>query len=255
MADTEGGNADTLDTDLLDGADDAQGEDVFEDDEGGEAGQGEEEGDTRSEADQGHGEAADAQPLRQQSRATRRVQAALEEARASKRETAELRERLDRIERQGTGQTAAQSQEQERQRLEAMDPDERREYQADQRFRRLEAELQATRFQSYDQTEKATFEARAARDPLAARYADRVEARLKEMRKENFNAARDKVLALLIGEDLLAKSGKAAAKQGKAGAARIAGQTTRAGQGRGDQASDRGKAGKSARDRLENVTF
>ena len=152
-------------------------------------------------------------------------------------------------------QTAQQeSPEQVAQRLALMTPEERLEYKLDQAERRNQQTMQSMQFQMQDSGDKSAFVALCASDPVAARYKDRVEAKLTELRSQGQNVNREALLTFLVGQDVRTRGGAAKNKQQKDGQRRTERQSVRPGNSRGDsQPNKRGE--KTLEERLENVTF
>lgn len=120
-------------------------------------------------------------------------------------------------------------------------PYEQRIYEYTQRRdKELRDEMAATRSQLFDSSDRSEFASKAASNPVYARYQDRVETRLQEMRRAGNNAPREAILKFLVGEDALApKAQKAASKQKDEAAARVKA-------ARGSPTNARGDAGKGS---------
>lgn len=144
------------------------------------------------------------------------------------------------------------SEAEEQARLAAMEPHEREAYYADKRIRGLEGSMNALRFQMADTADHAAFHAQVASNPIYAKHAGRVEETLAAMRKKGSTAAREDVLAYLIGKDALmqAKKGKDTKKKAAA-SERVAAAKGKPVSARGDSGAT--KRGKTAAERLEGV--
>ncbi len=175
--------------------------------------------------------------------------------RATRAETTarELTERIARLER--PAQTAPQGPTAEQ--IALMTPDELISYRLGESDKRFQGMLGQIQWQTYETSDKATFNTLKATDPLAAKYADEVEKRLMEMRANGQNVDRDRLFTFIVGEK--ARAGRSVAKQRQAaqGQRNIQRQTVRPGAARSDTTGNRGKVSdQEARDkRLENVTF
>ena len=182
-------------------------------------------------------------------------------AQEAERRAAELQERVERLERAGTGRQtaddAAREEQEFRRSLEMLTPEERAEKITARAERRMENRLAQTQFTLVDQNDKSAFDARAATDPVYRRYQDRVETELAAMRRNGMNVPRERLLAFLIGQDALKRRGEAGGRQRKRTEQERARQTPKAaGGGRSDaRATAKGKQPKTAAERLEDVTF
>jgi hypothetical protein len=173
---------------------------------------------------------------------------ATERAAAAETKARDLEARLARLEQ------PRETPEQVAQRMALMTPEERLEYKLDQAERRNQQNMQAMSFQMQETADKTAFQALRARDSVAERYADRVEAELARLRTQGQNVSREALLDYMVGKDIRSKSGSAKKKQQGDGERRIARQTAQPGNARGDSApAKRGE--KSLEERLENVTF
>ena len=173
---------------------------------------------------------------------------ATERAAAAETKARDLEARLARLEQ------PRETPEQVQQRMALMTPEERLEYKLDQAERRNQQNMQAMAFQMNDGNDKAAFTALRARDSVADRYADRVEAELTRLRTQGQNVSREALLDYMVGKDIRAKGGAAKSKQQKDGERRISRQTAAPGNSRGDSApAKRGE--KSLEDKLADVTF
>jgi hypothetical protein len=118
--------------------------------------------------------------------------------------------------------------------------------------------LSQTQAQTQDVADKAAFDAKAEGNPRYKRYADEVERRLVDLRKQGQSAPREAILKFILGERLLTNNGgKSEQRQRQNGQRRIA-------RASGGQQSPRGDAGGGRQalteaekrlKRLEDVTF
>ena len=188
------------------------------------------------------------------SRGEQRFQRLANESKEAKAEAAELRRELQEFKAQQRQTAQQESPEQVAQRLALMTPEERLEYKLDQAERRNQQTMQSMQFQMQDSGDKSAFVALCASDPVAARYKDRVEAKLTELRSQGQNVNREALLTFLVGQDVRTRGGAAKNKQQKDGQRRTERQSVRPGNSRGDsQPNKRGE--KTLEERLENVTF
>ena len=175
--------------------------------------------------------------------------------RATRAETAarDLTERIARLERPAQAAPQGPSAEQ----LALMTSDELITYRLGESDKRFQQTLGQIQWNTYEASDKATFNSLKATDPLATKYADEVETRLAAMRQQGQNVDRERLLTYIIGEK--ARAGRSVAKQRQTaqGQQRIARQTVRPGAARSDTTGNRGKVSdQEARDkRLENMTF
>lgn len=188
------------------------------------------------------------------SRGEQRFQRLANESKEAKAEAAQLRRELQEFKAQQRQTAQQESPEQVAQKLALMTPEERLEYKLDQAERRNQQTMQSMQFQMQDSGDKSAFVALCASDPVAARYKDRVEAKLTELRGQGQNVNREALLTFLVGQDVRTRGGAAKSKQQKDGQRRTERQSVKPGNSRGDsQPNKRGE--KSLEERLENVTF
>lgn len=175
-----------------------------------------------------------------------RAKAAEQEAKALKEELALERQRLQ-LERKAKDDAA------EAERIAAMDPTERELYSSRKEINNNKQALAYINFKIEDSSDKSQYSAKSIVNPLYAKYADRVEAKLAEMRKGGQNTTREVVLDFLIGRDarLKAEQGDPGAKRRKA-ASRVDAARSKPARGRSDAGGYKPK-GKSAEDRLDGV--
>lgn len=117
--------------------------------------------------------------------------------------------------------------------------------------------LQQLQWNTAEANDKAAYERLKLSDPRAKKYADEVETRLDNLRKQGQNVDRESLLKFVIGEKVFKGGGKAAAKQKKEGEAQIRRQTTKPPAGASDVRGGRTQdsEAEARRKRLENVTF
>ena len=109
--------------------------------------------------------------------------------------------------------------------------------------------------QMADTADRMQFEQLAARDTVAAKYKNEVEARLTKVRNAGFHASREDIYKHILGERVMAARAKASATQGKTGKANIKKQTVPARRTSSDRAGGRTVESEreARRKRLENV--
>lgn len=235
---------------------DASGQDGHEDVEGAEL-EGAAEGDG-SEPEVGQEVAGEPRrPTRGEQRFQRLSQStkeAGERAANAEKRAQELEARLARLERPAPPQERELSREE----LALMTPDELYDYKNGRAMKAIDQRIGAIQFQAAEAADRSEFQMIISGNPVAARFAQQVEAKLVEMRAQGVNAPRANVLKFLMGEAVFARASSAKPKAAAAGQKRIAQQTVRPGNGqRSDTASNRGKMDDAtAREkRLETLTF
>lgn len=168
------------------------------------------------------------------------------------REQAELRAEIQRMR-----QPAAETPEQEAAKLALMEPEQRQEYRFNRQMEALRRQQAATQFQMLDATDKVTFQALAASNPLVKRVAGQVETELAKIRAQGQNVSREQLADYLLGKAIRERGPKAVQQQQRQGERRIQQQRARPSAGRSDQGADRGdaRAAEMRRKRLEDVVF
>lgn len=230
-----------------------------EDTEGTEAEETPEE--TEDEPAEGEELESEDEPAPQPSRAASRVQRLAQE-RTTERE-GRLRAEVERdlLNARLTALSApredtAATQRQEAEYLATLEPHQQVAYLADKRFKAMEAQLTATKFESVDSADRAAFAARATVNPLYKKYETKVEEELQKFRSQGVNYKREVMLDYLIGKDIRLKSEKEAGKPSakKQGAQRrVVATATKPAGATGDVAQYGTRRGKTAEERLSNV--
>ena len=146
-------------------------------------------------------------------------------------------------------------------RISMLPPDERME----QRMLRSEQQnnqrLTFMQIQMADQTDRASYQAKATSDKRFARYEQEVEQRLADLRRQGQNVSREALLKFIIGEKVLGNPAERVRAGRQAAQRRVESQRVRPANTRGDQegANQRRQGGDSEREarrkRLENLTF
>jgi hypothetical protein len=195
-----------------------------------------------------------APPERQPSRGENRFQTLRNENQTLKAEVLDTKRRLEEISRRleqprPQGETPAQRAE----RLSMMSPQEQIAETLREAEQRHEARINAMEFNNVDLASRTQFQAKAAVDPLYAKWGPKVEAFVAEQRAKGLAFYdRDIALALLIGKAALekrtSKEGRAEVRQA---ARRVASQRTRPVNSGSDVPAQR-RTGNSLERRLEN---
>lgn len=203
------------------GDDDNQDDNQDDDQDGDNQDADEDGGDGAADDDAGGGAANSGN---QGGRANNRIRALNEDRETARRERDTLQETLVQTQRQlqelarlQGGNPAAADRLVEQARLDAMDPLQRIEHRLEQSQRELQASIQRTQFESRDMVDKTEFQSLARTNPVVARYNDKVEKALSDMRAGGHTAPRKAVLAYLIGNEALAKIEKGVSKGKDAG--------------------------------------
>ncbi len=209
-----------------------EGEDGAEPDAPEDEGEEGQEGNVDPESRRGGGGASTPRTLR------RRAQEAERERDELRGRNAANEQRLRDLETRVASNPAAQQQaaQQEQEMLLRMSAEEQTQYFYQKGRREVANELQQIRNVQADQTDRMAYAARAATSPMRARLSDRVEAVLQQARAQGRNESREVIYKYLLGDELDSKAAKAVPGQRTAAAARVAGQRTRPGAGRGDAA-------------------
>ena len=159
---------------------------------------------------------------------------------------------------QRTQQQFAQQQIEEQRLRAAWDqagPEDRMAMMLEKQRRETQQVLFQHQMQMADTADRMQFEQLAARDTVAAKYKNEVEARLTKVRNAGFHASREDIYKHILGERVMAARAKASATQGKTGKANIKKQTVPARRTSSDRAGGRTVESEreARRKRLENV--
>lgn len=219
---------DTVETET----DDTEGETQEAEGEEGSEGEGESAGEEETSAGEAGDESGGTTPAAaSQSRRDKRLKA-LEQERNQERE-ARIRaetlaeERGRQPQQPGVDPEVARRQREEK--LATMTPEERSAFETKEQLGEMNRQIMLTKIQTADMLDKAKYEGRAAVDPVYAKHAAAVEARLAASRRGGVDVPRETVLAVIVGEAAL-KSKPSAGKKAAA-ASRVAtasGQSTTA---------------------------
>ena len=243
-----------------------------EDDEGVESGaEGEnDDQDEGSEADDEVDHAADDGSEEDEGRAQRQVAdrggragKAIAETRRRARDAEERANRLERELQEARNRPAPPPQQpqetpaQEAEKLALMTAEERMEYRLNKSLEGHRREIAAAQFQTRDIQDKGVFEVAAAKNPLIARFGERVEKELTKLRQQGGNADRLVVAQFLIGKAVMDKSAKATTSQKQKGQQAIRRETVRSPRSGSDTGSVRreGATTEAQRRRIENLSI
>lgn len=160
-------------------------------------------------------------PVIKRSRAQERIRAQQAALQAEREEKARLAAELARLREQQEALLRQQKEAQNRAYLETLDPVERQHVLLQQQIQEVQRQQQLVQFQLQDQADRAQFQSQVTTNPLAAKYAERVEAELQKLRAAGQNAPRATILAYLVGQDMLTKAPAAVSKQRAASASRV----------------------------------
>lgn len=121
---------------------------------------------------------------------------------------AEERVRREMLERQIAETRQREDPAFEAERLALMTPEERADYKLNKALGEMDLRAKREAFRIEDIADRAAFEAKVSSDPLYARFADKVEAQLAELRRQNQNIGRERLFKYLVGEHVLASRGQ-----------------------------------------------
>lgn len=185
------------------------------------------------------------------SRGEARFQRLANETKAAREEAAEARREAAELRRERAQQSNQVNEQQQREMLALMTPDERADWKISQFERRQTHERQQERMQTQALLDKTAFDAKATIDPVYGKFKDEVETRFQEQMRQGRPVEREILLKLLLGERAL--SGARNPKAKKQASDRVASQRVSSGSGKGDAGSARGKAGDTPGERLRDV--
>ena len=174
-----------------------------------------------------------------------------ERADKAEREMSYLKAQMEAVQRQihtGSIQKDAVA---EAELLAQMDPIQRVQYEADKKIDDLKSEFQRLQLSSTDNQDKATFLSKAQLDPVRAKYADKVEQTLSEMRAKGLNAPRDDLYYYLLGKAMAEQKANGKSPERKAAQTRVETTQGRSSSIRSDAIG--GGRGKTAEERLTDV--
>jgi hypothetical protein len=274
IADDNGGG-DGGQEDQGDGEAEGAGEPGGEEDEDGDEGdEGADDDDLGAlEGEDGEGEAGSGRSVDRDNRSERRRGASdvirdnKRRAKEAERERDELKRRIEAAERRAEAaeRTAlerrqAETEEQERARVELMTDAERFEHYRRKDREAHAREMQELKFQQWDMNDRSEFRAMCREDPLVARVKDRVEAEYERLKAQGRPVSREVLANLEIGKLMREKQATAGTRQRKRAEERVQRETTRPPRTRSDTPSNRQRRGNedtpaARRARLEGVTI
>lgn len=190
-------------------------------------------------------------------RAQARIQKLASELKAEREERDRLvsdraiaQAQLENLRQQQQAMQSASEKRAEEERLALLAPEERAMYQASQQIKSLEHRINQMEAKRADDRDRAEFHAKAAHDETYAKYAGDVEKLYQDGLSRGVSAAREELLAWVLGKELL--KNKASVPQKKAAAGkRIESVTSKSSSARGDVSGS--KQGKTGEDRLRGV--
>jgi hypothetical protein len=185
----------------------------------------------------------------QPSRGENRIQRLANEAKAAREEAAAARREAEELRRSQQQASQHITEQQERERLALMTPEERTVYTLDKQNRTFQAQMNQMRMEQAVQNDKIAFDAKASVHPTYAKYQEMVEKEFQEHLAKGTPVQREQILVNLLGRAALSSASKAR-KAAETGQRRVAAQTVRPGSAKGDTASQRAKAGDSPEKRL-----
>jgi len=189
--------------------------------------------------------------VKPRSRAADRIaNLAAERARADAK-AAQLQQQLEEVLKAQRDTASRQTQDDEQRRLAEMDPNDRVAYLANKQAEALQSQIAQLQFQLHDGQDRAAFQARALNDKLFAKYADKVEAKLTELRGQGANASRGDILKYFLGDALLEQRAKSGGSKERA-SGRMTSAQGKPVSAKGD-VSGGARGGKTVEQRLENV--
>ena len=148
-------------------------------------------------------------------------------------------------------QALARQQAEEAERVAMMAPHEVAQYYANKSQQQMQQMLHRQQIQQMDKLDQIEFRSMVSTNPLAKRYADKVEEIVAEGARNGNMIPRANALAYAIGQDALKNASAAAKPQRAAGAARVAANTVRRGTPGGDVGSDASTRGNNSKAALE----
>lgn len=230
--------------------------DLADDGEGLPSEEGEEDRDGDEESGEGSGEgkySRDGSSNAQARSGSGRVQEAIRRAEAA----TERAEAAERRLRESDNTRNAQLSAQERQaKLEAMSPEDRMNFIANEAMARVDFETRKAQFASQDLADKAEFLNKISTKPHLANLIPQVESKLADLRKQGQNVTREVMLKFVLGERAYAAALKGGSlKQRKQGAENIKRATTISTNGRGTVNGSARRSGDTAASRLAGITF
>ncbi len=188
------------------------------------------------------------------SRGETRIQRLANEAKAAREEAAAARREADTLRRSQQQASQHLTEQQERERLALMTPEERTTYQLDRMQRTTQQQLREMEFRTQNLTDKAAFDAKATIHPTYQKYQEEVEDKFQDLLQKGTPTDRETILKFMLGERALQNASiSKLRKAAQAGQNRVAAQSTKPTNAKGDAASQRGKAADGPEKRLAGV--
>lgn len=132
-------------------------------------------------------------------------------------------------------------------------------YYSEQSEKRIREAMQLAELRMADRLDQQAFAALQREMPIARRLASRIEEALPQMRQMGMNPTREAVLKFLVGEEILAKTGKQVEAQRRRGRQQIAAQTTTPAPARSTAQPERGRRDDNSMEaverRLQDIVF
>jgi hypothetical protein len=153
---------------------------------------------------------------RQPSRRDARIQRLAEDSRRKDAENADLRRRLDELTTRTAAPAPAPRQETDEERAaryENMSPGAAMVEALKEAEGRFAQRMNQTAAQTADTVDKTAFDSQAHRDPLYAKWAPKVEARLAELRRGGVNMNREVLFKYMVGEAALERRSSSGGRQ------------------------------------------
>lgn len=212
-----------------------------------------EESDEEDEDEEESDDEEDEKPVK--SRAQTRIQKLNNARREAERKNLELEQQLAAAKAQTTQQNMPQNNAAARAAyINSLPPEQRAQAEFQISVQEHRQSMALHEFKMADTADKSAFDAKAINNPLYARYAARVEARLQELRTgQNITAPREEVLKHLLGEAMLKVKGKVTSKaKAKKSVDR---NSQKPSSSKKTDMNSGSRKGKTAKDRLAGVTF
>ena len=195
-------------------------------------------------------------PPRRPNRAQSRIQTLAREAKEAKAEAARVSREMQelRAEQRANAQRAQQeSPEARAQRRALMAPDEVMREDLRESEARMQGLLQRQMVEQREREDRANYREILRDNPKLAKFDAEVERVRKDQEANGSFVSREVALKFVIGEASLKAAKSGPTRQVRSAAQRVAQQRTEPSNNRGDAASQRGRQGKTAEDRLKDV--
>jgi hypothetical protein len=192
----------------------------------------------------------------QPSRRDRRIETLTTSLAEERRLREETNRRLDALlAGQQNRPPAGETPEARAQRLALLTPEERITAELHEARRDFSQQMQVVQFQSQDNSDRAAYEAKATVDPLYAKWRPKVETELAELRRQNMNVSRERLMYYLIGKNAVEGRQAVKGQQRAEGRRRVEQQRTRPANSGSDVAGSRRDRNASLERRLENQSL